>query len=89
MNTAATSRLGWYVRRAAQTSPAEMAWRVRDQVVRAAWSPRQVTRHQLARFVEACLAGAAMPIPLESLVATTKATIAVRDSLLSGQPEQV
>ena len=49
MSTAATSRLGWYVRRAAQMSPAEMAWRVRDQVIRAAWSPRQVTRHQLAR----------------------------------------
>jgi predicted dehydrogenase/threonine dehydrogenase-like Zn-dependent dehydrogenase len=46
-------------------------------------------RTQLARFVEACLAGAPMPIPLESLAATTKATIAVRDSLLSGQPEQV
>ena len=49
MSTAAASRLGWYARRAAQMSPAEMAWRVRDQVVRAAWSPRQVTRQQLAR----------------------------------------
>ena len=29
-------------------------------------------------FVEACLTGAPMPIPLESLVATTRATIAVR-----------
>ena len=46
-------------------------------------------RAELARFVEACLVGAAMPIPLESLAATTKATIAVRDSLLSGKPEQV
>jgi predicted dehydrogenase/threonine dehydrogenase-like Zn-dependent dehydrogenase len=46
-------------------------------------------RTQVARFVDAALASAAMPIPLESLVATTKATIAVRDSLLSGQPEQV
>ena len=50
MSTAATtSRLGWYARRAARMSPAEMAWRVRDQLVRAAWSPRQVTRGQLAR----------------------------------------
>ena len=49
----ATSRLGWYVRRAAQMSPAEMAWRARDQVVRAAWSPRQVTRQQLARTTAA------------------------------------
>ena len=46
-------------------------------------------RAELARFVEAVLAGAAMPIPLESLVATTRATIAVRDSLLSGKPERV
>jgi predicted dehydrogenase/threonine dehydrogenase-like Zn-dependent dehydrogenase len=46
-------------------------------------------RAEMARFVEACLTGAPMPIPLESLVATTKATIAVRDSLLSGKPERV
>jgi len=26
-----------------------MAWRIRDQVVGAPWSPRQVTRDQLAR----------------------------------------
>jgi hypothetical protein len=30
-----------------------------------------------------------MPIPFESLAATTRATIAVRDSLLSGKPELV
>jgi predicted dehydrogenase/threonine dehydrogenase-like Zn-dependent dehydrogenase len=46
-------------------------------------------RAELARFVEACLAGTPMPIPFESLAATTRATIAVRDSLLSGKPEQV
>jgi len=46
-------------------------------------------RVELARFVDACLVGAAMPIPLESLAATTRATIAVRDSLLSGKPEPV
>jgi Heparinase II/III-like protein/Heparinase II/III N-terminus len=44
----ATSRLGWYARRAALMSPAEMAWRVRDQLVQTAWSRRQVTREQLA-----------------------------------------
>ena len=46
-------------------------------------------RAEMACFVEACLAGTAMPISLESLAATTRATIAVRDSLLSGKPEQV
>ena len=53
MSTAATSRLGWYARRAARMSPAEMAWRARDQLVRIAWSSRQVTREQLAKVVTA------------------------------------
>jgi predicted dehydrogenase/threonine dehydrogenase-like Zn-dependent dehydrogenase len=44
---------------------------------------------QVARFVEACRAGAAMPISLESLVATTRATLAVGASLASGRPEHV
>ena len=46
-------------------------------------------RAELAYFVAACLSGAAMPIPIESLIATTRATIAVRESLLSGRPEHV
>jgi predicted dehydrogenase len=57
--------------------------------VRARGGQDKGQRAELVRFVEACLAGAAMPIPLESLAATTLATIAVRDSLLSGKPEQV
>jgi predicted dehydrogenase/threonine dehydrogenase-like Zn-dependent dehydrogenase len=43
--------------------------------------------HELVQFIEACRAGAAMPIPLESLVAVTGATIAVATSLSSGRPE--
>jgi len=46
-------------------------------------------RAEMTRFVEACLAGGPMPIPFESLAATTRATVAVRDSLLSGKPEHV
>jgi hypothetical protein len=42
------SRLGWYARRLARMSPAELAWRAHDQILRAAWSGRQVTRAQLA-----------------------------------------
>jgi hypothetical protein len=38
----ATSRIGWYARRAARMSPAEVAWRARDQAVRLAWARRQV-----------------------------------------------
>ena len=59
------------------------------ETIRARGGQDKGQRAELARFVEACVAGAAMPIPLESLVATTRATIAVRDSLLSGRPEQV
>jgi hypothetical protein len=41
-----TSRLSWYARRAARMTPAEVAWRARDQAVQLAWSPRQVRREQ-------------------------------------------
>ena len=44
---------------------------------------------ELTQFTEAVLAGAPMPIPVESLVATTRATIAVGESLLSGRAERV
>jgi predicted dehydrogenase/threonine dehydrogenase-like Zn-dependent dehydrogenase len=46
-------------------------------------------RAELAQFVEAILAGRPMPIPLESLVAVTKATITAGESLSSGKPEQI
>jgi predicted dehydrogenase/threonine dehydrogenase-like Zn-dependent dehydrogenase len=46
-------------------------------------------RAELAAFVQASLTGAAMPIPLETLVAVTKATIAVGESLSSGKPERI
>jgi len=44
---------------------------------------------QLTQFVDACRTGSAMPISLESLVATTRATLAVAESLSSGKPEPV
>jgi predicted dehydrogenase len=43
-------------------------------------------RAQLDRFVHAVRTGSDMPIPLESLVATTRATLAVDSSLSSGKP---
>ena len=46
-------------------------------------------RAELATFVEACLSGAGMPIPLETLVAVTKAAFAVGESLSSGKSERV
>jgi len=43
-------------------------------------------RAQLERFVHAVRTGSAMPIPLESLVATTRATLAVAQSVATRQP---
>ena len=43
---------------------------------------------ELERFVEAVLTGAPMPIPVDSLMATTRATLAVDESILSGRPER-
>ena len=44
---------------------------------------------EMKAFVEAVRTGAPMPISAESLLATTRATIAVGESLLSGHPEPV
>jgi predicted dehydrogenase len=46
-------------------------------------------RAELTQFVEAIRTGGPMPIGVESLVATTGATIAVGESLLSGRAERV
>ncbi|GAB3662720.1 hypothetical protein GCM10028832_42010 [Streptomyces sparsus] len=43
-------------------------------------------RAELDAFVEAVRTGGPMPVPLESLVATTTATLAVRASLATGAP---
>jgi hypothetical protein len=45
--TGSSSRLGWYARRVARMSPAEVTWRVRDHLLKMAWSRRQVTRDQI------------------------------------------
>ena len=47
--------------------------------------PDKGQRDQLQRFVEAVRTGGPMPIPLESLIATTHATCAVDTSLATGQ----
>ena len=45
-------------------------------------------RSELEAFVEAVRTGGPMPISADSLLATTRATIAVGESLLSGRPER-
>jgi predicted dehydrogenase len=44
---------------------------------------------EMAEFVEAVRTGGPMPIGIDSLLATTRATIAVSESLMSGRPERV
>jgi predicted dehydrogenase/threonine dehydrogenase-like Zn-dependent dehydrogenase len=61
----------------------------RHQSTRARGGQDKGQRAELAQFVEAALAGTGMPIPVDSLVAVTRATIAVRESLLSGGPERI
>ena len=51
MSTTRTSRLGWYRRRLARMSPAELAWRARDEARQVAWFRRQVRRDQLGAAV--------------------------------------
>lgn len=42
MRASSASKLGWYARRLGRMSPAEIAWRVREQAIRRAWSRRQI-----------------------------------------------
>jgi hypothetical protein len=95
VSSAATARLGWYVRRAARMSPAELTWRVRDQAVRAAWSRRQVSRAQLARltavparelaFTAVLPPGTAARVPEEARIEV----LAAADRLLRGEWEML
>ena len=61
----------------------------RRNTMRSRGGPDKGQQRELASFAEAVRTGAPMPISLESLVATTSATIAVGDSLASGRPERV
>jgi predicted dehydrogenase/threonine dehydrogenase-like Zn-dependent dehydrogenase len=61
----------------------------RENTIRAYAGRDKGQRAELAAFLEASLAGAAMPIPLETLVAVTTATIAVGESLSSGKPQRI
>ena len=61
----------------------------REKATRSRGGQDKGQRAELAGFVEACLKGTPMPIGVDSLVATTRATVAVSDSLLSGRSERV
>jgi hypothetical protein len=88
-----TSQLGWYARRLARMSPAEVPWRARDQVLRLAWSRRQVRPGQLAtaapglagehRFAVTLPPDAAARVPGEA----RSAILGSADRLLRGEWE--
>ena len=93
MSDTLTTRLGWYARRAARMSPAEVAWRARDQARQLAWARRQVSRDQLApraaapagerRFTAVLPTGTAAAVPAQARAAVLTAA----DGLLRGEWE--
>ena len=93
MNSAHASGLGWYLRRAARMSPAEVMWRARDKAVQTIWSRRQVTREHLAdgeavppddlKFTAVLPAGAAALVPEQA----RNAVLAAAADLLQGNWE--
>ena len=93
MSGSQVSRLGWYARRIARMSPAELAWRARDRALQAAWTPRQVRPEQVARigaslpgerrFSAVLPAGTAGQVPDQARAAVLDAA----DRLLKGEWE--
>ena len=87
--------LSWYVRRLGRMSPAEMAWRVREQAMKRAWSRRQIRKDQVAslsplpprdrRFTTVLPPGAAAGVPEYA----KKAIVADAARLLQGEWEML
>ncbi len=92
MSVLGESRLGWYARRAARMSPAEIAWRARDQALRVSWA-RQARRGQIIaavpppaperRFTAVLPPHTAARVPEEA----KQAVLAAADRLLRGEWE--
>jgi hypothetical protein len=88
------SQLGWYARRAARMSPAEVAWRARDTAFRAAWARRHVSREQVEAGVSPPTVGergftAVLPAGIAARVPehARAAILASADRLLEGEWE--
>src|SRR5262249_56232168 len=81
----------WYGRRMTRMSPAEAVWRVRDQVLQAAWGGGPVSREQVSaspstppgrrRFTAILPPDTAAQVPEEA----KKAVLAAADQLLRGE----
>jgi len=61
------------------------AWNRSGKNVKRSFGQDKGQRHMLQSFLQAVREGAPMPIDLESIVATTRVTIAVGESLASGR----
>jgi hypothetical protein len=92
VSQAPAGRLGWYARRVARMSPAEVAWRARDQALQLAWARRQVRADQLPpaaappgerRFTAILPPGTAAAVP----AGARAAVLAAADRLLRGEWE--
>ena len=91
--TRTSSRLGWYARRVARMSPAEVTWRVRDHLRKIAWARRQVRREQITqsapcppgerRFIAVLPPDTAARVPEEARAAVLRSA----DRLLRGEWE--
>jgi hypothetical protein len=85
------SALGWYARRLGRMSPAEVLWRGRDQVVKAAWSGRQVHRDSIGTATSAAAADRRFRsvLPPETAAEVPKAAraavLAAADELMHGR----
>ena len=99
MTGGGTSRLAWYARRLGRMSPAEIAWRAREQALRRAWRSRQVLPGQTAALLPLTAAEAlprrrftaVLPPELAARVPETAraAIVADADRLLKGQWEML
>jgi heparinase II/III-like protein len=93
VSTLSAARIGWYARRATRMSPAEMAWRARDQAMRAAWSRRQVRREDIPAIVSMPVGkrrftGVLPPDTAGQVPETAKAAVlAAADRLMKGEWE--
>ena len=95
MSISASSRLGWYARRASRMSPAEVAWRGRDKILQTTWARHQVSRSQVLagvapvpgvrQFSARLPEGAALGVPERA----RSAVLAAADQLLQGHWEML
>ena len=93
MSTLSPARIGWYARRATRMSPAEMAWRARDQALRIALSRRQVRREDIPEILplpggKRRFAAVLPPDTATQITGSAKAAVvAAADQLMKGEWE--